>query len=224
MTTLALIAASGLAREVLAVPDVLDHYDEVAVLDDDPIRWGGELGGHPILVGGIDRVVDLDRARVLVCAGSGRTRRAIVARLLDLGIGPHMFASVRHPTVDVTHGSSVGHGSILLAGVTLTCDVRVGRHVVVMPSVTLTHDDVVEDFATLCAGVSLGGGVQVRESAYVGMNASVREGTTLGVGSTLGMGSVLLQDLPAGQTWAGVPATPISTRREAVVSIREALT
>ena len=72
----------------------------------------------------------------------------------------------------------------------------------------MTHDDQVSDFATLCARVTLGGNVLVGEGAYLGMGAMVRERVEVGEGSTLGMGAVLLRDLPAGETWVGVPAQP----------------
>jgi sugar O-acyltransferase (sialic acid O-acetyltransferase NeuD family) len=207
MSTLVVVAASGLAREALAVPGALEAFDDVVVLDDDVGRWGGELAGHPVLEGGLERVTTLPDSEALVCVGSGRGRRAVVTRLATLGV--HRYTSVRHPSVSVPPGCTVGAGSILLAGVVLTCDVRVGRHVVAMPHVTLTHDDVVEDFATLCAGVSLGGDVRVGEAAYLGMNSSVRERVVVGRGSTLGMGAALVTDLPDGETWVGVPAARV---------------
>jgi acetyltransferase-like isoleucine patch superfamily enzyme len=80
-----------------------------------------------------------------------------------------------------------------------------------MPGVTLTHDDVVEDFATFAAGVSLGGGVRVGRGAYLGMNSCVRERTVIGANATVGMGAVVLADVPAGQTWVGVPARSLET-------------
>ena len=114
-----------------------------------------------------------------------------------------------HPNVDVPAGCEVGVGSIVLAGVALTAAVTVGSHVVVMPNATLTHDCVLQDFSTVCAGVALGGGVVVGRAAYLGMNASVRENVRVGEGATLGMGAALLVDQPDGETWAGVPARPL---------------
>jgi sugar O-acyltransferase (sialic acid O-acetyltransferase NeuD family) len=210
MSTLVVVAASGLAREVLAVPGLLRDHHRVVVLDDDPARWSESLAGHRVH-GGLDLVTGVPDARVVVCAGSGRARRSIVARLLELGVGPDRYATVRHPSVAVGAGSTIGAGSILLAHVALTADVRVGRHVVAMPGATLTHDDVVEDYATLCAGVSLGGSVRVGEAAYLGMNSAVRERAAVGREAVLGMGGVLLHDLPDHQTWAGVPARPVRT-------------
>lgn len=210
---LLLVAASGLAREALAVVRATGTHAVVGFLDDDPARHGTEPGGVPVL-GGLDVIADHPEADVLVCAGKGRVRELLVARLTDAGVSPHRYARVVHPSVDVPAGTAVGAGSILLAHVAVTADVLVGEHVVVMPNATLTHDDVLGDYATICAGVSLGGSVVVGERAYVGMNAGVRENTRVGADSTIGMGAVVLKDVPPGQTWVGVPAAAIGARIE----------
>jgi acyl-[acyl carrier protein]--UDP-N-acetylglucosamine O-acyltransferase len=75
-----------------------------------------------------------------------------------------------------------------------------------MPNVVLTHDDDVGDFAILGAGVRLGGGVMVGRGAYIGSGASIRESTVIGPGAMIGMGAVVVDDVPPGETWAGVPA------------------
>lgn len=202
---LVLVAASGLAREVLAVVRAHRTHDVVGFFDDSPDLRGRHVAGVPVL-GAIDAVVAHPDVGLLVCAGHGLSRARIVDRLASLGVSPDRYATVIHPRVEVPDGSTVAAGSILLGSVVLTTSVRVGAHVVVMPNVTLTHDDVVEDFATLCAGVSLGGAVHVGRGAYLGMNAAVRERVHVGAGATLGMGAALLGDLPDDETWAGVPA------------------
>jgi transferase family hexapeptide repeat protein/bacillosamine biosynthesis N-acetyltransferase PglD-like protein len=60
-------------------------------------------------------------------------------------------------------------------------------------------------------GVVLTADVEVGEHVVLGMNASVREGVRIGADATVGMGSVVLDDVPAGETWVGVPARPIRT-------------
>jgi sugar O-acyltransferase (sialic acid O-acetyltransferase NeuD family) len=206
-TPLVLLAASGLAREVLATLELQDELEVRGVLDDAPNLQRSEVGGRPVL-GTLDQVRRHDDARLLVCAGSGRSRSAIVERLSRLGVSGDRYATVVHPSVVVGASSRVGAGSILLASTVLTSDVTLGRHVVTMPNVTVTHDDQVGDFATLCAGVSLGGGVRIGQAAYLGMNSTVREHTMVGDAAVLGMGAVLLRDLPPGETWLGVPAGP----------------
>lgn len=205
---LLLVAASGLAREVIALVRTHDLFDVVGLLDDSAALAGTSVDGVPVL-GGVEDVASHPGAALLVCAGRGSAREALVKRLAGAGAGRERFATVVHPGVEVPDGSHVGPGSIVLAGAVLTTAVTLGEHVVVMPHVTLTHDCTVEDFATLCAGVTLGGSVTVGAGAYLGMHASVRERVRVGVGATLGMGAALLTDLPAGETWVGVPACRI---------------
>lgn len=207
MSNLVLVAASGLAREVLALLHAQGRRVE-ALLDDDPDLHGQSVDGVPV-AGGLEMVKEHAGAELLVCAGKGSARRRIVHRLNGLGVEPDRFAAVVHPSVEMPRDCTLGRGTIVLAHAVLTTNVHIGEHVVVMPHVTLTHDNVVEDFATLCSGVTLGGGVRVGSGAYLGMGSCVRERVTVGRDSLLGMGAALVGDLPAHQTWAGVPARVI---------------
>lgn len=214
-----LVAASGLAREVLAAARARGGLDVTGFLDDSPALAGATVDGLPVL-GPVEAAAEHPDARLLVCAGRGAARERLVARLGALGVAPERYATFVHPSVDVPAGCAVGAGTVLLAGVVLTAAVTLGAHVVVMPNATLTHDDVLEDYATVCAGVALGGGVVVGRGAYLGMSSAVRERTRVGAGATLGMGAALLSDLPAGETWAGVPARALAANDEQKVTDR----
>ena len=97
----------------------------------------------------------------------------------------------------------------MLANVVATAAVQIGSHVAVMPGVVFTHDDIVEDYVTVGAGVRLAGRVHVREGAYVGSGALVREDRTIGPWALVGMGAVITKDVPGSEVWAGVPAASI---------------
>ena len=210
-----LIAASGLAREVIAAAPHGVRF--AGILDDDIRKVGTTISGVPV-IGGLEAVARRGSAKLAVCAGKGISRRGLVNRLGEFGVTDADYATLVAPGVRIPADSAVGVGSILLPGVVLTSNVFIGRHVVAMPNVTLTHDDDVADFVTLCAGVSLGGTVTVGEAAYLGMNSSVRQNTAVGADSVLGMGAALLKDLPRGETWVGVPARPLSARIKEILS------
>lgn len=200
MTGVLLVGASGLAREVIAA----GITGVVGILDDDVDLHDSEMAGIPVL-GGLTVAVDRPE-QLLVCVGPSARRRHVVRRFEKFGVAPDRYATYVARSARIGSTSDVGAGSILLDGVVVTADATLGRHTVVMPNCTITHDDVLEDFTTLAAGVSLGGSVRIREAAYIGMNASVRQRVTVGAAATVGMGAVVLTDVPDDQTWAGVPA------------------
>ena len=205
---LLLVGSGGLAREVAqalrgwpAAP-----WEPLGFLDDDSARWGTTAAGLPVL-GPLEIVHEQPTAAVLVCTGRPgdyASRARLVSRL---GVDPERFATVVHPAAWVSPDTSVGAGSVLLAGVVATASVRIGQHVAVMPGCVLTHDDVVDDFATLASHVVLGGSVQVERGAYLGAGSLVREGLRVGSWSFTGMGALVLSDIPAAELWFGSPAT-----------------
>jgi sugar O-acyltransferase (sialic acid O-acetyltransferase NeuD family) len=209
MTELILVGASGLAREVIAAAAAQDRYEVIGMVDDDLDRAGSIVGGVSVL-GGLDAVARYPGAAVLICAGKGSVRAKLAARL---GLDDARYGTVIHPSVHVPASCEVGLGVIMLAGCVLTADVTIGNHVVFMPHVTATHDDHIDDFATLCAGVVLGGSVHIGAASYLGMNAAVRENVAIGAQATVGMGAVVLSDMPIGATWIGVPARTLDATR-----------
>ncbi|GGS39662.1 NeuD/PglB/VioB family sugar acetyltransferase [Streptomyces griseoviridis] len=204
-TPLVLVGAGGFARETARAAAAAGGFDLLGHLDDDPALHGTEADGLPVL-GGCDLVHDLPGARVVVCVGNPRDYASRARLVRRLGLPEERYATVAHPTAALSATSAVGPGSVLLAHCALTAAVRVGAHVAVMPGTVLTHDDVVEDFATLAAGVRLGGGVRLARGAYLGTGALVREGTTVGAWSLVGMGATVLTDVPPGEVWVGSPA------------------
>jgi sugar O-acyltransferase (sialic acid O-acetyltransferase NeuD family) len=211
VTDLIIIGASGLAREVLAVVRETGSHRPVGVLDDDPRSVGDSFDGVAVLGTIADLGVYLDTELVL-CVGSGRARERIMQRIARSGYRTNPFATIVDPGVRNPSRSPIGAGSILLGNTSITASASIGEHVVVMPGVTITHDDVVESFTTLASGVSLGGGVRVGRGAYLGMNAAVLPGVTIGRGAVVGMGAAVLGDVPEDETWAGVPARSLADR------------
>ncbi|GLP69825.1 transferase [Streptomyces sp. TUS-ST3] len=205
MNGLVIVGAGGFARETAQAVADTGEFELLGHLDDNKDLHGTDVDGVPVL-GGCDLVHELPGARVVICVGNPRDYAARARLVRRLALPDDRYATVVHPSAAVSANSVIGPGSVLLAQCVLTAAVHVGAHVAVMPHVVLTHDNTVEDCATLTAGVRLGGGVRLERGAYVGSGALVREGTTIGAWSQIGMGSAVLDDVPPGEVWVGSPA------------------
>lgn len=203
---LLLLGAGGLTRETLvAVRAQPDVWRPIGVLDDDPVLHGENVDGVPVL-GSTDRVHDYPEAAVVPCVASAQRPTARLRLTERLGLLSDRWATVVHPAAEIAPGTRLGEGSVLLAGVVVTTAITIGAYFVAMPHVLLTHDDELAEGVTMSGKAALAGGVRVGAGAYLGQGALVREKLTIGDGAVIGMGSVVLEDVPSGQTWAGVPA------------------
>jgi sugar O-acyltransferase (sialic acid O-acetyltransferase NeuD family) len=203
------IGAGGFGRETLeairACNAVRPTWDVLGFLDDDAALQGASVDGVPV-VGRVDDLTRHPSAAAVVTIGNPSNftwRRRIVDRL---GSPPGRWATIVHPSASIPPSATVGQGTVVLAGVVATTAVEIGAHVAVMPSVVLTHGDVVCDFATLGSGARLAGDVTIGEGAYIGAGALVREHCRIGAWALVGMGAGVTRDVPDGEVWAGLPA------------------
>ena len=217
-----LVGAGGLGREALAALRADGDRSAAEVrgfVDDRAESWGTSVDGVPVL-GPLALLADgsLAGCDAVICTGrpgNTHSRTVIDGVLRAAGVA---FATVVHPTASLAAGTTVGAGSILLAQVVTTAPISIGRHVVVMPQVVFTHDDVIGDVTTFGAGVRLAGGVVVEDGAYVGSGALVREHVRIGAGALIGMGAVVTRDVPAHEVWVGNPARHLRTLEPPVLT------
>ena len=218
---LLLAGAGGFARETLELVRSINReapeWELLGLLDDDPRMHGCEIHGVSV-IGPCATVGDYPDALVAACVASPADPLRRARLVTRLGLPLERYASLVHPRAVIPGSATIGPGSIVHANAVLTVDVHLGSHVAVMPSVVLTHDDVVKDAATLGAGVRVSGGVTIESGAYIGTGALLKEGTVVGSGAVVGMGAVVTRSVPPGEVWYGSPArpAPVPGRLEAI--------
>ena len=155
-----------------------------------------------------------DRLVALAVANSG-VRERLADRCAASGIRPW---NLRADNTIVMDDVEVGEGAILCPFVTLTSNIRIGRHFHANLYSYVEHDCVIGNFVTFAPGVKCNGNIVIEDHAYIGAGAVIRQGhpgkpLVIGRGATVGMGAVVTRDVPAGVTVAGNPARTLEVKQ-----------
>lgn len=204
-----IVGAGGFGRETASLLVALEGaFAAAGFADDSADLQGQQVAGLPVL-GGIEIACDRKDLGVVVTVGNPRRYDAKQMIVERLDLEPDRYVTLVHPQASIGTEVSIGEGTVILAGCVVTHGVRMGKHVALMPNAVVTHDDDLGDYVILGAGAKLGGGVTVGDGAYIGSGALIRESTVIGAGAMIGMGAVVVNDVPPGETWVGVPARPL---------------
>lgn len=203
-----IIGAGGFGRETASLLEALPELDAAGFADDSATLQGQSVAGLPVL-GRVDIARDREDLCVVVTVGNPRRYDAKQMIVDRLDLNSDRYVTLIHPQSSVGTEVTIGEGTVILAGCVVTHGAKIGRHVALMPNAVVTHDDDIGDYVILGAGAKLGGGVTVGAGAYIGSGALVRESTVIGAGAMIGMGAVVVDDIPSGETWVGVPARPL---------------
>lgn len=210
MTRLAIYGYGGMGRELVEMcRDLIVRSRpgcELVFVDDRP---SASVHGIPVL-----RLKELEPAdEICISLGNPQTRRALAEQCAG-----HSFFSLFSATAIIAPTASIGEGAVFCAYTLCNDSARVGRQFQCNYFSYVAHDCVIGDFVTFAPAVKCNGNVHVGDGAYIGSGAVIRHGLPdkplrIGAGATVGMGAVVTQDVPAGETWVGNPARPISRRK-----------
>lgn len=180
-------------------------YECIGFLDDTQANWGRDLHGVKVL-GPLDsasKYTDCLFVNGIGSPGNFWKKQAIIGKA---GMPDDRFATIVHPTANVSTMATLAPGVVVFQNATITSNVKLGKHVIVLPNAVISHDDVIGDYTCITGGVCISGGVTIGHSCYIGTNSAINGNITIGNYCLVGMGSVVLKSVPENSVVVGAPA------------------
>lgn len=209
MKNIVILGTGGTCTDILDtlhdINSIVPTYTCIGFLDDNQDNWGKEFYGIKVL-GPLSIGKDLKDTFFVNGIGSPANfwnKEKIIAQTQ---IPLEKFETLIHPTASVSRMSTLGRGVVVFQQVTITSNVHIGNHVIILPHAVVSHDDDIGDYTCIAAGVSLSGGVTVGASCYLGTQSSYMCNIVIGEQSLIGMGSTVLNDVAPCSVMVGTPA------------------
>jgi sugar O-acyltransferase (sialic acid O-acetyltransferase NeuD family) len=212
MKRFAVFGASGFGREVMPLvrQQLRDELDagtaDLVFVDDHP--QAAVMNGQRVMTYAQWMTESASCRYVTIAVANSLVRQQLVQRCAADGVA---FFEIRAPSVVEMDDVDLGEGAILCPFVTLTSNVRIGRHFHANLYSYVAHDCVVGDYVTLAPGVKCNGNVVIEDHAYIGTGAILKQGLpskplVIGRGAVVGMGAVVTKSVPPGVVVLGNPA------------------
>lgn len=207
-----IVGAGGFGREVIDVIDAINAeadapvWEVLGVVDDAPteVNLGRlERRGTPFLGATDEPLGWANPVHYVVGIGSPRVRRTIADRYDEAKL---WAATLAHPSATQGFDVRIGEGSVICAGVRLTTNIQLGRHVHLNLNVTVGHDTTMRDFVSVNPLASISGDCLIETGVLIGVSGVVLNGLTVGDGATVGGSACVVRDVPPDAIVKGVPA------------------
>jgi sugar O-acyltransferase (sialic acid O-acetyltransferase NeuD family) len=103
-------------------------------------------------------------------------------------------------------GNKIGENCFILEDNTIQPFTEIGNNIVMWSGNHIGHHGKIEDHVFFTSHVVLSGHCHVKERAWFGVNATIRDGLTIGEGSLIAMGALITKPTEDDGFYVGAPA------------------
>jgi sugar O-acyltransferase (sialic acid O-acetyltransferase NeuD family) len=204
-----MIGAGGLSKELL---DILIYEQncnthEIILFDDLNVNLPEKLYDKFNILRSIKELkfqIDNGNNDIILGLGNPKNRRKFYEELNEIG---GVFKTVISKNASVGYfENSIAPGCIIMPGARITCNVEIGKGVLINLNSTISHDCKIGDFVEIACGVNIAGRCIIKSNVFIGTNATINPNIIIGENSIIGSGTVVLKDVPDNCTVVGNPA------------------
>ncbi len=216
---LIIVGAGGAGQEALWVARRQNQagpgpvWNLIGIADDNPALADTMIDGVPV-IGSVRAVLQAHRSRdvrVHLAIGNNQRRKRLAQLWRDEGF---RGATLVDPTAVVAPSAAIGEGTFIGPLTIVAPHARVGHFVLINTHVGVGHHAVIGDYAQLCPGVRVNGDCRIDSGAFVGSNAVVHPGQSIGEGAMVGAASFVIRSVKPRHSVLGVPARIVSRPAE----------
>lgn len=169
---LLIMGCGGHGRCCLEIAEAMNHYDEIAFLDDEHV--GEVIQGRKVIGKMSDlEVIGEDYDELFIAIGNNRLRKELQTKAETLEFE---IATFIHPKSCVSKYAMIGTGSVIFPFACIESNARIGKGTIVCSQSVINHDAVVNHYCLIYANTTIRATAIIKECVKIGSNCSISFG------------------------------------------------
>lgn len=208
-----LFGASQHAAYAVDIIEAQGIYTIRGIIDEN-LPQGSDFAGYPVL--GNDAFFQVNCQSLglnqgLVCIGDNYVRTKVARKISETNPA-FEFVTAVHPSVVLGKWSSLGQGTLIMAGAIVGTNTSVGDHCFIATNASIDHDSILGNGSSISAASVVGGGCHIGSGTSITMGCIVLHKVSVGDNSVIGSGALVNKNIPNNVVAYGSPARIIRSR------------
>ncbi|MDB4276995.1 NeuD/PglB/VioB family sugar acetyltransferase [bacterium] len=215
MDNIILIGGGNQAHYTIDIINRVGKYNIVGIVDSTH-PTGTERFGYKVIGRQEDLQSLIGQYNIqggVISIGDNWIRYHIYNQILEL-VPDFKFVNAIHPSVIIGDNVKLGNGIIAMAGVIFNPKSQIGNLTFFATGAQIEHDCIIDDFASISAGSTLGGHVHIKQFAAITLNVTIVDRVSIGENSVIGAASLVTRSIRDNVLAYGNPAREIRDRKQ----------